>query len=256
MALRAVLLAVKPLAALAIIRDFLGTHFWVLNDLAIDGLYDSIEIIERRQEFAYRAPEPLEVLLTLEPRQLEILVANLWASMSWHVILTPRAKDGGRDVISTREAAANKLSVYIECKQWHSRVGVKEVRAVLGTLTAHKVPKAILVAPGGFTRGPGSAEAFASDNARIELIGPAALLCLLASHKGADWYKRPERLLSFGTRLAQSDLPNTSTCCAAAGPYGSNRPAKRSIAASRVRLSRTRKALTWAFKWRTNCWQA
>lgn len=185
-----------PARAVEVARSFLMTHMMVMNDLAIDGVYDAIAVIRLRLASQATSPVPLQVLRDLAPLDLEGLVASLWESMGYDVALTPVVSDGGRDIVASRTEAGSQIRVLIECKQWAGRVDVTIPRQLLGVLASEKAPKAVVIAPGGFTAGPGSADEFARINPQLELIDGAALCVLLAEQFGETWYQRVDRLIT------------------------------------------------------------
>jgi len=97
----------------------------------------------------------------LDPRQFELVVAELLASQGYKdVILTPRSNDGGKDIIAVRESSI----VYVECKHYpNGRVKIVDVRALLGTVYSDRVHKGVLVTSGRLTRG---GVAFVAKNAK------------------------------------------------------------------------------------------
>jgi restriction system protein len=184
-----------PRSALDVMSSYLTTHFWIMNDIAIDGIMDSMAIIRRRLTDDAAAATDLDRIRQLLPRELEYLVAALWKRMGHGVTITPSTRDGGRDVVATTEIPGQALRVFIECKQWSARVDVVEVRALLGALSDAKNPKGILVAPGGFTTGPGSAKGFAERNPQIELVDGPTLTAMMTNHFGENWSLRIDQIL-------------------------------------------------------------
>jgi restriction system protein len=101
-------------------------------------------------------------LLTLDSRQFEELVAEIWRSLGYETELTARTKDGGRDIIAVRKFEA-KVRFLIECKRYDPshKVGVELVRALYGVRMHEKATKGILATTSTFTRG---AKAFFNDH--------------------------------------------------------------------------------------------
>jgi restriction endonuclease len=60
--------------------------------------------------------EPRE-LLTLDSRQFEELVAELWRRLGYEIELTAKTKDNGRDIIAVRKVEAS-VRFLIECKRY------------------------------------------------------------------------------------------------------------------------------------------
>ena len=66
------------------------------------------------------ARDPTE-LDHIEWRDLERLVAAIFAKLGFQTTLTPPAKDGGRDVILQFAVSGEKRSFIVEAKHWRSR---------------------------------------------------------------------------------------------------------------------------------------
>ncbi|SMQ71912.1 restriction endonuclease [Agreia sp. VKM Ac-1783] len=191
----------KPAAMREIALSYLGAHAQWLTDTAIDGLSDFLEMTRSRALSLSNAPGPLGVLENIKPLELELLCAELWESMGYEVVVTPASHDGGRDIVVTLEGVGTSVTILIECKQWHNPVGVQEVRALRGVLDDYDSAKAILVAPGGFTSGSGSATEFAARHKRIELVSADRLLNLLAEHLGERWHLRIDNIIMWRLRF-------------------------------------------------------
>jgi restriction system protein len=101
-------------------------------------------------------------LLTLDSRQFEELVAEIWRTLGYETELTARTKDGGRDIVAVRRFEAN-VRFLIECNRYSPshKVGVELVRALYGVRTHEKATKGILATTSSFTRG---AKAFFNDH--------------------------------------------------------------------------------------------
>lgn len=106
----------------------------------------------------------------LTPRQFEEFVAETLAQLGFSdVILTPRSRDGGKDVIASNEINGIPISFYFECKQYAegNKIQLETLRALLGTLAhdAREVNKGVLVTTSTFTRG---SEQFVFSEARLD----------------------------------------------------------------------------------------
>jgi len=94
----------------------------------------------------------------LTPRQFEEFVAETLAQLGFtDVILTPRSRDGGKDVIASRQMNGIPLSFYFECKKYadNNKIQLETLRALLGTMAhdARQVNIGILVTTSTFTKG-------------------------------------------------------------------------------------------------------
>lgn len=95
-----------------------------------------------------------EEIYRISPREFEELVAEVFSQQGYRVRLTPTTRDGGCDVIATREINGIPYMILIECKKYSPdhRVGVQLVRSLLGVQSDRKANKAILVTSSLFTR--------------------------------------------------------------------------------------------------------
>ena len=89
---------------------------------------------------------------TVDPRNLEEVVAELFDGFGYVVELTKRTRDGGRDVIAVRHSHIKDDKYLIECKKWRDKVGVSLVREFLGVGVAEPNSGLIMVSTSGFTR--------------------------------------------------------------------------------------------------------
>lgn len=94
----------------------------------------------------------------MTPREFERLTAELLEDLGYEdVLLTPRSRDGGCDVIATRRLGGFSTVYAFECKRYDPDrpVGVLYARALLGTIT-HPTSRAeygVLVTTSRFTSG-------------------------------------------------------------------------------------------------------
>jgi restriction system protein len=139
----------------------------------------------------------LAVVLSLGSRGLENLVEDLYHRLGYETELTPSRYDGGRDVIATRGDRGRKERILIDCKNWRTAVGVKQVRELFGVVNDEGVGKGVLVATNGFTKG---AVAFASRHPRLELLSGTALVSLMSEERGNTWHIDVDRFVFASQR--------------------------------------------------------
>lgn len=95
------------------------------------------------------------LIYDLSWRQLEEMVAAGWERFGYRVELTPRSRDGGRDVIATRNAGV-KIRIFdqVKSRATHRVVTADEVRSLLGTLLIDQnVSKAFITTSSNFAPG-------------------------------------------------------------------------------------------------------
>ncbi len=84
--------------------------------------------------------------------ELEERCAAILEARGWNVQRTPRSRDGGIDLISTRlDEVGLEQTIYMQCKDYARPVGVEVVRELLGVLPAGGNVRPILAAPSGLT---------------------------------------------------------------------------------------------------------
>lgn len=121
---------------------------------------------------------PLDLLRTLQkhpqmmremnPRDFEVLVAEILTHLEFQVELTPSSNDGGKDIVGYRMVNGVPLKFYFECKRYaeSNKVGIGALRSLLGTVSGHGAHAniGVLVTTSKFTKGS------------IELMGADARL--------------------------------------------------------------------------------
>ena len=102
-----------------------------------------------------------EELRNLDPRTFEKLIANIFSKRGFETSLTPRTRDGGKDVYAVKRDDIGSSLYVIECKRYaeQRKVGVDVVRGLYGVATAENATQGIIATTSSFT---GDAIAFAS----------------------------------------------------------------------------------------------
>lgn len=102
----------------------------------------------------YLADHP-ELMREVHPRRFEELVAELFRRMGYEVALTPRAKDGGFDVLAFQKTGVGTLLTLVECKRFSPdhKVGVGLVRALYGVVEERCATNGVIATTSSFTRG-------------------------------------------------------------------------------------------------------
>jgi hypothetical protein len=100
-----------------------------------------------------RSLEPPAHYVEMSGVEFEGYVKRLLERKGWHVETTPLTRDRGIDLIARRQDEVGvEMTLYIQCKNHASPVGVEVARALNGALPKH-LPGArgVLVCPSGFT---------------------------------------------------------------------------------------------------------
>ncbi|WP_433318644.1 restriction endonuclease [Micromonospora chersina] len=186
------LLPRHPRIALEALEAYFTAHAPYLSDSMIHALSDAEEIIRARYiGLPESSEERRHYLLNLSSRQFEQIVEHLYDAMGYDTELTPPQSDGGRDIIAIKRGPGQQEHIFIECKRYEAKVGVRRVRELAGVVSSSLVNKGILVTTATFTAG---ARAFAESDRRLELLSGAELVTLINKHLGWDWPARLERL--------------------------------------------------------------
>ena len=90
----------------------------------------------------------------LEPRNFEELIAELLAREGLRVKLTPRSRDGGRDILAFADTPIGQHLYYVECKCYapDNPIDVRFVRQLYGVVEADRVTAGLLVTTSRFTK--------------------------------------------------------------------------------------------------------
>lgn len=131
----------------------------------------------------------------IDPRQFEEVVAELFRNAGYEVELTPRSKDGGKDIIAIQKNVilGIETKLFVECKRYaeDNVVGVELVRGVYGVLNERDGPnKSVIVTTSRFTSG---AKEFATEKTAskydLKLVDFDELTGWIRGYKpsGIDW---------------------------------------------------------------------
>ena len=195
------LLPHAPQEAINVVHSYVLAHASVLPDVRHNGLADAAELI--RSRYIVQGSQSVEsltgLLLALQSREFEYLIAHLYRELGYDVEVTPLQKDRGKDVIARK---AGEI-VFVECKNWQGRVNSDVVAALTGRVEIDRATRGVVVGTSGFTSGQATATEVASRSpGRITLCDGPEVIRLLNQHSGSDWHLRVERLIS-AERLAQ-----------------------------------------------------
>ncbi len=90
-------------------------------------------------------------ILTVDPDDMERLVAGLLRAMGYHASVTPKGSDGGRDVVASPDALGLETPrIVCEVKHRKGAMGAPELRAFIGGLRGGD--RGLYVSTGGFTK--------------------------------------------------------------------------------------------------------
>lgn len=94
------------------------------------------------------------IIERLSPREFEKLVCDLLDAQGYIVELTPQTRDGGKDIIVTKQSELGDFCIYVECKKYDKSnpVRVKLVRELYGTVMADNVTAGLMVTTSYYTK--------------------------------------------------------------------------------------------------------
>jgi HJR/Mrr/RecB family endonuclease len=90
----------------------------------------------------------------MSPREFERLIAELYEIEGYNVKLTQQTRDGGKDLIVSKQGITGNHLYYIECKRYaqSNHVSVDVVDRLYGNVMADRVTAGIVVTSSSFTR--------------------------------------------------------------------------------------------------------
>ncbi|MGM3277398.1 restriction endonuclease [Ralstonia sp. 24A2] len=114
----------------------------------------------------------LEAIKSLEWKRFELLCVQYYEQMGFTVKTVPHGPDGGIDATLYKAGLDAPVAV-VQCKAWAKPVKVEQVRALGGSMLAHKVKRGVFWSLSGYVGNP--VQEF-SESAGIQLLdGPAIL---------------------------------------------------------------------------------
>lgn len=125
-------------------------------------LHDPDEAIEREvsrilretsQRLAAVIARDGNALASMEWRDVERLIAEVFDGLGFKSELTPSSKDGGKDVIASCQVKGNVATYYVEIKHWRSatRVGSNSVQDLLSVVVSENASGGLFLSTYGFT---------------------------------------------------------------------------------------------------------
>jgi restriction system protein len=187
-----------PRLALEVINAYIVVFGQFLPDGRFDGLSDAATLVSARY-LHRRCVDGASALQGISPRELEQLAARLYTAMGYDCELTPRGRDGGRDIIATRNQIGRRERRLIECKHYAGSVKLRDVRALLGVVSLEHASSGVLVTTGKVTKGMRKLERL--DN-RLDLVDGSRLVALLDEYFGSEWPTRLDIHLQWPQRNA------------------------------------------------------
>ncbi len=194
------LLPHAPTDAVNAVSAYISANYAVLPDMRLNALFDALSVIRARY-IGYSGATfagQIELLLSLNSRDFEFLVSALYRRLGYDTVVTPPAKDYGKDVVASRSEPPEVL--YVQCKNWRGRVPVEDAAGLICRVEVDRVTRGVLVGTSGFTQGQASATELAAGEARLELIDGTRLVQMLNTNLGRDWPNRVDWIIGSERR--------------------------------------------------------
>lgn len=190
-----------PTAAIEAIEAYNLAHYFLLPDGRCDGLADAIDVIRAKY---LEAITEANLADAITPRDFEFLVAAYYVATQHQVRVTPQTRDGGHDIVATKESRASTERLLVECKCGRAVVGVQVARQLLGALYLPNATRGVLVTTSRFS--PDAIE-FAKGTARIDLVDQAELSRRFNVTFGPNWPTRISgMIISAKATLAKNQV--------------------------------------------------
>lgn len=108
---------------------------------------------EASRQLATLVAENEGALASLEWRDVERVMAEVFEGIGFDTTLTPPSKDGGKDVIISCRAKGHASTYYVEIKHWRSatKVGSVAVQDLLSVVVSENVTGGLFLSTYGFT---------------------------------------------------------------------------------------------------------
>jgi len=139
------------------IIDIKGLQNWASNlrtEFSKEEI-NEVQILIRKisQKFISLIAKNPDYLLSLEWRDLERAITELFNEIGFDATLTPGSKDGGKDVVLECEINNEKKSYIIEIKHWRSgqKVGKKSVKEFTQVIINEKRSKGLYLSTYGYS---------------------------------------------------------------------------------------------------------
>ena len=145
-----------------------GYPLRAIHELFFEGLYDQSQAFLRPEEATqiaivsreawtkligelWRSPE---LLHGLDPRKFEELIAELLVREGLDVHLTPRTRDGGRDILAFCQTPVGKHLYLVECKRHQPKnpVGIAVVQRLYGVVAQERATSGLIVTTSLFSK--------------------------------------------------------------------------------------------------------
>lgn len=123
--------------------------------IPIDKVDNSTKIIitEVNEQLLYELAKNPESLHNLSSYDFERVIARIFEKQGFSVEITPRTRDGGKDIFVAKQGLASFL-FYVECKKYapNKPVGIDVIQRLYGVISAEKANGGFIATTSYFTK--------------------------------------------------------------------------------------------------------
>lgn len=127
----------------------------IYNDgLLVDNSSLRVDFTDVNTELIKYLSRKPELMYELNSRKFEELIAELFFRKGYEVSLTPRTRDGGKDIYAIRKDSIAPTLYVVEAKRYNkaNKVGVEIVRGLYGVKSAERANVGVIVTTSSFTK--------------------------------------------------------------------------------------------------------
>jgi HJR/Mrr/RecB family endonuclease len=125
------------------------TFFFNFGDpISVDQLKKSVA------QIILEAEHNRSLIESIDPREFEMFVADIFRKNGFSVELTKQTRDGGKDVVAVKSTMGMQSKYLIECKRHKesNKVSVDVVRSLFGVQSEQGATNSVVVTTSSFTR--------------------------------------------------------------------------------------------------------
>lgn len=115
--------------------------------------HTKIIVTEISDQLLYELAKNPELLHNLSSYKFECVVAKMFEKQGFSVEITPRTRDGGKDIFIAKQGLASFL-FYVECKKYapNKPVGIDVIQRLYGVISAERANGGFIATTSHFTK--------------------------------------------------------------------------------------------------------
>lgn len=112
-----------------------------------------IDVLEVNEQLLYELSQNTNLLYNLSPYDFERVIAKIFEKKGFSIKITPRTRDGGKDIFIAKNDLCSFL-FYVECKKYapNRPVGIEVIQRLYGVISAEKATGGIIATTSYFTK--------------------------------------------------------------------------------------------------------